>query len=652
MATLTVGAGAGFEFSTLSSAIAASQDGDVIQVQAGTYTNDFSIITTSITIEGVGGLVNLVATEPPPDGKGILVIGTGSSSPNVTLDHLEFSGAAISDGDGANGAGVRYQSGNLTINNSYFHGNQDGLLGTPEVNGTGSITINNTEFVDNGVGDSSSAGYGLTHNLYVGDIQQLTVDNSYFNQPIVGNDIQSRAANTTIENSRIDDSTGTGSYEINLPNGGNDVVKNNVIEKAPPTNKNSNMIAFGEAESGVVYAGSSLDVTGNTVINNYGSGATFVWNGDASTTATVGDNTTYGMTSGELVNGLSTGSGNALDLMADAPALDTSAPFICFCAGTLIATPRGDVPVDLLKVGDLVLTRTNKARPIVWIGIGRALATPGRRNAATPVILRKGALADNVPQRDLRVTKGHSLYVDNVLIPAEFLVNHRSILWDDRAQEVSIYHIELETHDVLVAEGAPAESYRDDGNRWLFRNSNDGWDSPPHEACAPVLTGGPIVDAVWRRLLDRAGPGIPVPATDQPDLHLLVDGRRVDGQRQPDGVYAFQLTGPPREVRVVSRSVVPAELGLVRDPRILGVALRRVMLWRSAELRLIEAWDTSLGEGFHPFESRNGFRWTDGDASLPASLFDGIDGPSELHLLVGCTTRYPLFDDPLRAAAA
>jgi hypothetical protein len=76
------------------------------------------------------------------------------------------------------------------------------------------------------------------------------------------------------------------------------------------------------------------------------------------------------------------------------------------------------------------------------------------------------------------------------------------------------------------------------------------------------------------------------------------------------------------------------------------------MLWRSAELRLIEAWDTSLGEGFHPFESRNGFRWTDGDASLPASLFDGIDGPSELHLLVGCTTRYPLFDEPLRAAAA
>ena len=61
---------------------------------------------------------------------------------------------------------------------------------------------------------------------------------------------------------------------------------------------------------------------------------------------------------------------------------------------------------------------------------------PGRRSAATPVVVRKGALADNVPYRDLRVTKGHSLFLDGVLIPVEFLVNHRSIQWDDRAREV------------------------------------------------------------------------------------------------------------------------------------------------------------------------------------------------------------------------
>ena len=79
------------------------------------------------------------------------------------------------------------------------------------------------------------------------------------------------------------------------------------------------------------------------------------------------------------------------------------------------------------------------------------LATRGRRSAATPVIVRKGALAHNVPHDDLRVTKAHALYIDDVLIPVEFLVNHHTILWDDRAQEVEIYHVELETHDVLLA---------------------------------------------------------------------------------------------------------------------------------------------------------------------------------------------------------
>jgi hypothetical protein len=74
---------------------------------------------------------------------------------------------------------------------------------------------------------------------------------------------------------------------------------------------------------------------------------------------------------------------------------------------------------------------------------------------------------------------------------------------------VIVYHIELETHDALIANGAAAESYRDDGNRWLFHNANSGWHLPPKDPCAPVLTGGPVVDAVWRRLLDRAGPRSP-----------------------------------------------------------------------------------------------------------------------------------------------
>ena len=204
---------------------------------------------------------------------------------------------------------------------------------------------------------------------------------------------------------------------------------------------------------------------------------------------------------------------------------------VCFAAGTLIDTPAGEVPVEKLNVGDLVMTVHNGPRPVKWIGKGKVLSTPNRRTAATPVIVRKGALGPNMPHQDLRVTKAHSLYIDEVLIPVEFLVNYKTIIWDDRAQEVEIYHVELESHDVLIANGVPAESFRDDGNRWLFQNANSGWDLPPQEPYAPVLTGGPVVDAVWERLLDRAGRDDLPALTEEADLHLIVDGVRVDASR-------------------------------------------------------------------------------------------------------------------------
>jgi hypothetical protein len=85
------------------------------------------------------------------------------------------------------------------------------------------------------------------------------------------------------------------------------------------------------------------------------------------------------------------------------------------------------VPVQALNPGDTVATAHNGPPKVVWVGKGKVLATGGRRSAATPVIVRKGALADNVPHRDLHVTKAHALYIDDVLIPVEFLVNHQTI---------------------------------------------------------------------------------------------------------------------------------------------------------------------------------------------------------------------------------
>ena len=165
-----------------------------------------------------------------------------------------------------------------------------------------------------------------------------------------------------------------------------------------------------------------------------------------------------------------------------------------------------------------------------------------------------------------------------------------------------------------------------------------------------MLTGGRVVDAMWRRLLDRAGPRPCLPLTEDADLHLLVDGQRLDATSHHGEAHVFRLAEPPETVRIVSRAGAPQELGVARDPRVLGVALRRIMLRQGARMRLIEAEDASLAEGFHGYEADNQFRWTDGDALLPAALFDGVHGGFELELHVACRARY--IDDAAAVAVA
>jgi hypothetical protein len=374
----------------------------------------------------------------------------------------------------------------------------------------------------------------------------------------------------------------------------------------------------------------------------------------AATTGTVAGGTKLVLTnSGGVHETLTFGGSVSSFIVTTGPGISgTDLTTLCFCAGTLIGTPEGEVQVEKLKAGDIVLTTHNGPRAVRWIGRGKVLATRGKRTAATPVIVRKGALADNVPNQDLHVTKAHGVYIDDALIPVEFLVNHRTILWDDRAQEVEIYHVELDRHDLLLANGMPAESYRDDGNRWLFQNANAGWGLPPQEPCAPVLTGGPVVDAVWRRLLDRAGPRRLPPMTDDPDLHLVVDGERVDVEEQHGPVWVFRLLCCPESVVIASRDAAPAELGLARDPRPLGVALRRIALRRGAKFEVIKANDPRLLDGFHDYETTNDLRWTNGSAALSAGVLAQFHGGGiEIVLTLAGATRY-LDDGKSMAAVA
>jgi hypothetical protein len=293
--------GPGKPYTTIASAVAASIDNDTIQVQPGTYTNDFPpTITTNIVIEGFGGMATLVGTEDIPNQKAFFVIDA-----NVSLINIEVSGAIVSDSSGANAAAVRFETGSLAMAGCWFHDNQEGILGNPQA---GTVTIDNSEFARNGVSDPAlTQGYGYTHNLYLG-VASLTVTNSYFFAANVGHEFKSRSLSTTIENCVFaDGAAGTASYTIDLPNGGNAIVANNLLEKGPNA-QNSPMITAGE--EGSLHPSTSLTVSGNVFLNDRAS-AVAVQN-EAGITAQLTGNSFFGLGSAQIVTGAATQIGTAI----------------------------------------------------------------------------------------------------------------------------------------------------------------------------------------------------------------------------------------------------------------------------------------------------------------------------------------------------
>ncbi|APG30451.1 Hemagglutinin-related protein [Granulibacter bethesdensis] len=145
----------------------------------------------------------------------------------------------------------------------------------------------------------------------------------------------------------------------------------------------------------------------------------------------------------------------------------------CYVHGTLILTDRGEVPVEDLKIGDNVITASGAVRPIRWLGRrsynGRFIK--GRLDVL-PVRIRQGALDGVLPKRDLLVSPLHAMFIDGVLVPAGRLVNGVSIIQEQHVETVSYVHIELDTHDVVIAEGAASETYVEDNNRNMFHNAH------------------------------------------------------------------------------------------------------------------------------------------------------------------------------------
>ncbi|MGH7155123.1 MAG: right-handed parallel beta-helix repeat-containing protein, partial [Acetobacteraceae bacterium] len=264
---ITVGPGKQYE--SLWPAGKASRPGDVIQVYGG-GTEEFGDlqIAHDLTIESVGDKVTLLAPTKKVGGgnvaKGILVVGSAKTEPTVTIKGFVFSGAKSSS---FNGSGVRYQSGNLTLIDDTFTKNEDGVLGNPFAANTGTITMRNCTFDRNGSGD------GQSHNIYIGDVAQFTLENSVSAHALVGHEVKSRAFRNIITNNRIFDGNGsaafpgnaTASYSIDLPNGGDDIIRGNTIEKGP---KSQATLAIHFGGPMLLNPDSRLVVQDNTIIND------------------------------------------------------------------------------------------------------------------------------------------------------------------------------------------------------------------------------------------------------------------------------------------------------------------------------------------------------------------------------------------------
>lgn len=247
-AILDVGPGA--PYPTIAGAVAAARAGDVVRVRAGTYLNDFPVVNKPLTLVGIGGLARIASNAWIPNEKGMII-----AQADLTIDRFEFAGATVSD---QNGAGIRYEGGNLLVRRSYFHDNQNGILAAS--NPTGAIRIENAEFARNGVGD------GRTHAVYVNDIAFLRVSNSYFHDTVVGHHIKSRARKTMIQGNRLVDGNQQypTSLSIDVPNGGDTVIENNQIEQA--ANAQNAMFISYSAES-LPYSNSILRVRNNLFQN-------------------------------------------------------------------------------------------------------------------------------------------------------------------------------------------------------------------------------------------------------------------------------------------------------------------------------------------------------------------------------------------------
>jgi hypothetical protein len=242
-----------------SAAAQIARDGDDIVIDPGTYFDCAVWSANHLTISGTGGAV--VITDKTCQGKALFVI----DGNDATVQHITFARARVVDG---NGAGIRLEGRNLTVENSRFVDNQSGILAGDAPGGV--IAIRDTEFDDNGACQGACA-----HALRVGRIGLLRVSKSRFSGTKLAHAIISNAQrNELIDNLIEDGPAGTSSYLVDLPSGGSILLDHNVLEKGPNSSNLRAAIMIGDGDE--LRPTSSVIAVGNRFTNDTGHPLSFI----------------------------------------------------------------------------------------------------------------------------------------------------------------------------------------------------------------------------------------------------------------------------------------------------------------------------------------------------------------------------------------
>jgi hypothetical protein len=298
----------------------------------------------------------------------------------------------------------------------------------------------------------------------------------------------------------------------------------------------------------------------------------------------------------------------------------------CYCRGTRILTDRGEAPVERLAIGDMVVIASGALRPITWLGHrGVDISRHPDPAAVCPVRISAGAFGEGMPRRDLWLSPGHNIASEGALTPISALVNGLSVA-QIHSSFVEYWHVELDAHDIMLAEGLPAESYLDCGNRTAFANGGAFVEAHPDfqprcwaETCLPLVQEGPAVVAIKARLLARlVEKGHCV--DHEADAHILVDGRRIEPIRHSDSRLIFTLPAGGREIMLRSNVFVPTHARAESaDARTLGLCIGRLRI-DGSDVTLVD--DPPRARGWHESEYVDGrfaHRWTSGATPLTPS---------------------------------